>query len=78
MKEYEATEIAYKNGYERGSKEAAEKIITDEIKTIKCIRDACVLPTPKYKEGYIDCCNGILFYLENNIAKQFGIEIKES
>ena len=58
-------------------KETAEKIITNEIKTIKCIRDACILPEPAYREGYIDCCNGILFYLENNIAKQFGVEIKE-
>ena len=58
-------------------KETAEKIITNEIKTIKNIRDACILPEPAYRKGYIDCCNGILFYLENNIAKQFGVEIKE-
>ncbi len=61
----------------QASKETAEKIILSEIATIKNIRDACVLPTPKYKEGYIDCCNGILFYLKNNISKQFGVEIKE-
>lgn len=31
MKEFEATEIAYKNGYEKGSKETAEKIYKEYL-----------------------------------------------
>lgn len=62
---------------EKTSKETAEKIILPEIETIKTIRDNCILPEPKYREGYVDCCNTILFYLKNNLAKQFGVEIKE-
>ena len=61
----------------RECKATAEKIILSEIETIKTIRDNYTLSEPKYSEGYIDCCNTILFYLKNNLAKQFNIEIKE-
>lgn len=63
---------------EETSKETTEKIILSEIATIKNIRDDCILPEPKYREGYVDCCNTILFYLKNNLARQFGVEIKEN
>lgn len=58
------------------SKETSEKIILPEIEFCKALYGNCNSQTDEYKKGFTDCCR-IIQMLLNDLAKQFGVEIKE-
>lgn len=52
MNPYEATELAYKNGYERGSKETAEKIYNFAKDFFTWDEECFVCELAKYIENF--------------------------
>ena len=74
MKEFEAVEIAYKNGYEKGCKETAEKIFAQIDKDL-C--ECTIVNEGGYGWNYQGYEATDLRKRLTKLAKQFGVEIKE-
>ena len=70
MDKYTATEQAYKNGYEKGSKETAERILNTEFFVFETENRG-----EEYQKGYMQAVRECRSR-KDELAKQFGIEIK--
>lgn len=80
MDMYIASEQSYKNGYEKGKKETAEKSIESINNIKKNFMDRRIyIETHKscqddfYVQGYLQA----IYDCRGELSKQFGIEIKE-